>query len=335
MKCDREDLLMRLDSVSAGLAVRDTVEQSYCFVFHDGRVITFNDEIACSVECDIGITGAVVAKPLLALLGRLSEDTIDISAAKDGGEIIIKGKRRKAGVTMESEIALPVGVVEAPEDWSEIDSSFGDAISMVQHCASSNANQFALTCVHMMSDFVESSDGIQCMRYAVNTGVSEECLVKRDSIKHVVGLGVTEVSETPTWIHFRNPGGLIISLRREFGDYVSTQNIFDVDGTRITLPGGLSEAVEKAQIFAADSADDNIVFVSLKNNQMCLSGLGAFGWYKELKKVTWPGDPLHFSITPQLLVDITNKANECVIAPGRLRVDGGKFLYITCLGEVE
>ena len=32
------------------------------------QVITFNDEIACSMECDIGVEGAVAAKPLLELL---------------------------------------------------------------------------------------------------------------------------------------------------------------------------------------------------------------------------------------------------------------------------
>jgi len=335
MRKNREDLLKALEAVSPGLAIREAVEQSSCFVFRDGRVITFNDEVACSMDCDLGIEGAVSAKPLLELLGKMTETDVDVSAKDDGSEIIVKGKRKRAGVTLEAEITLPVGAVEAPTTWADLDPEFADAVGVVQQCASKDANAFHLTCIHITPEFVEACDNFQLARYPLDTGVSEACLVKRDSLKHVTGLGMTEVSETKTWLHFRNPSGLVLSVRREMLDFEDLDPILDMDGTPTTLPGGLAEAVEKAEIFSAENSENNVVVVQLKAGQLRLRGVGASGWYEERKTVKWDGDPIAFTIAPKLLVDITARTNDCHLAPGRLKVDGGKFEYVTCLGKVE
>lgn len=335
MRHDRDTLLRRLEAVAPGLAVREAVEQSSCFVFKDGRVVTFNDEIACSIECDIGFEGAVAAKPLIELLGKMVETVIDISVAENGAEVIIKGKRRRAGITIEAAITLPISVVEAPSKWADVDPEFADAISVVQQCASKDQNKFHLTCIHITPDLVEACDNFQIARYPVSTGLAAECLVKKDSLKHIVGLGMTEVSETKTWLHFRNPSGLVLSVRREKLDFEDLDSILDMKGTHTTLPGGLAEAIEKAQIFSGENSENNVVIVELRTGQLRLRGEGASGWYEERKDVKWEGEPLSFNIAPKLLVDITTRTNDCYLTPGRLKIDGGKFVYVTCLGKVE
>jgi len=334
MKVNRESLLRELEAVSSGLAVKEVVEQSSCFVFQGGKVKTFNDEIACSIACDIGIEGAVAAKPLLELLGKLAEQEIDISK-NDGGELLVKGNRRRAGITCEAEVVLSVAAVEEPSEWNELNPEFVDAVGIVQQCASSDKNRFHLTCIHVSPKFVEACDNFQLARYPLDSGVTNECLVKRDSLQHVVGLGVTQISETKTWLHFQNPAGLVLSVRREVLDYPNLEQILKIDGTPITLPGGLAEAVEKAEIFSAENSENNVVFVELRKNQMRLRGVGASGWYEERRDLKWEGESISFSISPKLLVDITARTNDCFIAPGRLRVDGGKFVYVTCLGAVS
>lgn len=335
MRFDRDDLLRKLEAVSPGLAVKEAVEQSSCFVFKGGRVITFNDEVAASMDCDIGITGAVAAKPLLDLLGKLVETVVDISPAPNGAEIIVKGKRRRAGITLEAEITLPIGSIEPPDEWADVGVEFADAVGVVQQCASKDANNFHLTCIHLTPDCVEACDNFQLARYPVDTGLTAECLIKKDSLKHVVGLGMTEVSETKTWVHYRNPTGLMLSVRREMLEFEDISAILEMDGVPTTLPGGLAEAVEKAEIFSAENAENNVVVVQLKAGKLRLRGIGASGWYEEIKDVKWDGEPLAFNMAPKLLVDITARTNDCFIAPGRLKIDGGKFVYVTCLGKVD
>ena len=332
MQLDREELLRKLEAVAPGLAVKEAVEQSSCFAFRGGRVITFNDEIACSMECDPGFEGAVAAKPLMDLLNKMVETSVDITAGD--GEILVKGKRRRAGITLEANITLPVGAVEQPDVWEDIDPEFSDAVGVVQHCASKDVNQFHLTCIHITPEFVEACDNFQVARYPVKTGVKEACLAKKDSLKHIVGLGMTEVSETKTWIHFRNPAGLTFSVRREVHDFEDLDKILDMEGTPTTLPGGLADAVEKAEIFSSENADNNVVIVELRQGQLRLRGIGASGWYEERKEVKWNGEPFSFTMDPKLLLEIVGRTNECAIAPGRLKIDGGKFTYITCLGKV-
>ncbi len=332
MKIDRAELLRKLEAVAPGLATKEAVEQSSCFVFTGGRVVTFNDEIACGIDCDLGFTGAVAARPLLDLLAKMSETEIDVEATET--ELIVKGKRRRAGITMEAQITLPIASVEQPGDWVDMDPEFADAIGVVQHCASKDTNNFHLTCVHVTPTCVEACDNFQLARYPLATGVAEACLVKRDSVKHVTGLGMTEVSETKTWLHFRNPTGLTLAVRRELGDFESLDAFIETDGVRCTLPGGLAEAVDKAEIFSAESSENNIVTIELKPGQLRLRGMGATGWYEERKDVKWDNEPMSFNMAPKLLVDITTRTNDCFIAPGRLKIDGGKFTYVTCLGAV-
>ena len=78
MKINREELLNQLESVQPGLSIREIIEQSSCFVFQDGKVITYNDEIFCSQKTPLKIKGAVLAAPLIALLRKMVETEVDI-----------------------------------------------------------------------------------------------------------------------------------------------------------------------------------------------------------------------------------------------------------------
>jgi len=335
METDREALLRCLQSVAPGLAVREAVEQSSCFVFREGRVITFNDEVACSNECVTGFEGAVAAKPLVALLERMAEKTIVLEAR--GAELLVKGKRRRAGITFENDIRLPIGAVEQPESWRTIGPEFAEAVSVVAKCAIKDPNSFALTCIHMNSKFIEACDNLQACRYPVKTGIQKgkDCLVKADCLKHIVGLGMTEVSETQVWVHYRNPSGLVVSMRRQDGDYQDISGILTVpENAHVTSwPGGLAEAVGRAEIFSAEQSDEtNVIIIELRHNEMRMRGQGALGWYEERKQVGWKGKAIAFTIEPNLLLEIVSKTNECIIEDDRMIVSGA-FTYVTCLGK--
>ena len=58
---NREDILEALEIVKPGLASKEHIEQSTCFAFKNGKVMTFNDEISVShpVEGLDGLEGAI------------------------------------------------------------------------------------------------------------------------------------------------------------------------------------------------------------------------------------------------------------------------------------
>ena len=76
MKFFRADLL--------GLSSKDNMEQSSCFVFRNGQVITYNGEICCTSPLTnaegvpFDCYGAVPAKTLLQTLRKSPDDEIEI-----------------------------------------------------------------------------------------------------------------------------------------------------------------------------------------------------------------------------------------------------------------
>lgn len=333
MKINRESLIEKLESVSPGLSVRDVIEQSSCFVFRDGKVLTFNDEIACSQECNLGIEGAVHSFAFINILKKLIEEELEFVEEK--GEIIIKGKNKACGITREAEIQLPIENVEQPKKWTTLSEGFIEAIELVQHCASSDDSSFALTCIHISPDFVEACDNSQMTRVKLKTKMSKSILVRRDSIKHIVSLSMREFCETETWIHFKNESGMVLSCRRFIDEYVDLNQFLEFTGKKITLPKGLADAVDKASIFITLDLENPQVKVMLMPDKLRIKSVGASGWYRESKQIKYSGESIAFLIAPKLLIDITKKYNEAEIGPGRLKVNGGNWTYISCLSPIE
>jgi hypothetical protein len=333
-RVDRVTLLQTLEAVQPGLSTRDIVEQSSCFVFKNGRVITYNSEVACKAPSGLPkeLTGAVRAAPLLAVLQKVPDEEIEIEVGE--GELLLHGKgRRRAGVRMDAEITLPVDSVERPGTWQALPEDFLEAVKFVQECASKDQSEFKLTCVHLHPKWVEASDNYQVSRYRTATGVREPVLVRKESIRHVVTLGMTEFCETETWIHFRNASKIVLSCHRhtdiEFPKY---GKYFRFEGVPMGLPKSLVSAAELAGIFTEENDDDEVVVTLRPDRPMEVRGHGASGWASEEKKVKYTGPPRTFTISPRQLVEVVNRHSECVTDGNRLRVDGERWTYFTTLG---
>lgn len=332
MKVNRETFLRALDSVSPGLSPKEILEQSASLVFLEDTVMTFNDNVYCESPSGLsGVKGAVTAKPLLDQLRKWKEDDVDI--AFNDGEMVVTGKGgQKAGFRLEKEIALPVESVEKPKSWGKCNDQFAEAVGVVQQCAGSDDNEFNLTCVHIHPKWVEACDRFQLCRWEMETGLKEEVLVKQSSIKHIVQLGMTEFSVTNSWLHFRNPNGLILSCRRYLEDYPDVSSFLDVDGgVKATLPKALGEAVARAEIFSAENQDNNVVKVELTAGKLNLIGTGVNGWYRKPMKVNYSGKPMAFMVAPKLLAELVKKHEECFVSSNRLKVDAGKYAFVAHL----
>lgn len=331
---NREQLLQQLELVSPGLSQREIVEQSSCFVFKDGLIQTFNDEISCTHETDVKLSGAVQAKQLIQILRKLTEETVEIHQSK--GELIIegKGKKRETHINMESEIELPVDQVEKPEKWKKLPEEFTTAVSMVQHCAGKDEQTFWPLCIHITAEHIEACDNEQMARYHVAMPVSEPFLVRRDSLVNITSLDVTGFSEGKAWIHFRNKKGFVISFRREDADYPDLTPYFKVkkDSTQTRLPKQLSEVCERAEIFSADNPEENQVSVILRPGKLVIHGKGVSGWHREIKGLkSYKGPKMRFSISPSLLTEIVMKHPDCTISTSKLVVKAPQFSYSASL----
>ena len=332
MKINRETFLSDLEMVKGGLSPREFIEQSSCFVFQDGMVMTFNDEVACRKKIGLGITGAIQATSLLAILEKMDDPELLVEE-NDKGEVEFRGKRKAFGVIKESEIFLPVDKVEMPEKWKPLPKEFTEAVGLVHHCVSSDESRFLLTCIHIHPEYIEACDNLQVMRVMVSTEIKNPILVRGSSLEQIVSLGMDEVALTKTWIHFKNQQGLIFSCRRYAEDYPSMDKFISFKGHSITIPKGLAEASDRAAIFAMDKTGEPLVQVTIKGDKIRILGEGLSGWFKEVKKVAYDGPPMEFVIAPELLKHISEEYKDAQIAEGRLKVVGGSWEYVTVLGK--
>lgn len=332
MRTNRASLLQILESVQPGLSPKPIVEQSNAFIFSKGFVITLNGEISCRMKSSLApeFTGAVAAGPLLDMLKQLPED--EISLEPQEGLLVIKGKGKRSRIRMESEILLPVASVESPKQWHTLPEEFTDAITIVHECASDDQTTPILTFLHITPRWIEATDRYQMARYKIALPVPKPTLVRKDSIKHIIQLDMTEMSLTDSWIHFRNPTGMVFSCLRFIEQYPTLDNELKiVNTTKARFPKGLVDAAKRADIFTRENTEVNRVTIEIRENKMLLSGIGNSGDYEEYKDLNYTGPALKFLISPELLIEITKRHNDLEISPNAIFVNGGRFLYVNSL----
>lgn len=339
IRVGRELLLNQLEAVSPGLSPKGVTEQSNCFVFAEGMLYTFNDEIACSHVSLLGnaVTGAVTASPLLDLLRKMTEDEIEVEATDE--HLKVKGKGRKAGVTMQREVKLDIAEIGKPgEKYRQLSSDFLEGLAMVRECASDDPGEYRFGCVHFTPKAIEATDNFQIGRFRFDTGFSENLLIRKTSVRHVIDLEMSKVAEGGSWMHFKAGKELRLSCRLARNeDFPELRSAFKVEGVQTRLPKGLKEAADRASVFFTDEKSQN-VRIELEDGKLMLKHVGTVGYYQENRKIDYAGPPLKFTISAKLLSHISERYNECEISPGRLIVRGGRFSYLSCLkivGERE
>lgn len=334
IKVDREEFLRQLQMVQPGLSQRELIQQSDCFIFHKGQLITYNDEVACVTPCDVAkkFSGAVPAQRMLLILSKLKDDELSIEAEADA--LVFLGKRKRTKIRRHQDIELNIDLLERPgsESWKPLHEDFVEAISMACTCPAKDPSEFALTYVHIAPTFVEATDRIQFTRYLCPTPIKRDVLVKPQSIQHVAELGATEIAVTKSWMHFRSPNNLTLSCRRyldEYPDLAKKMSLKVKGGRPMSLPKSLELSTECANIFSSEDVDNNHVKVLIKSGKIRVRGEGSTGEHVEWKNLNYKGPSLEFAIHPKLLGDFVKKYNECQITDDRLVVENAKFIYQT------
>lgn len=339
----RSELLEKLESVSPGLSEREIIEQSSCFVFKNGKIVTFDDEIFCAVDSPLDIEGAVPARPLLSLLHKLNSKLLTVTV--EDSEFRVSGaktSRQESGLRLQQEIFLPFDTITIPKRWARLKpfehGELETAIEVVRHCTSGDATQFILCCVHLTPKYIEACDNSQLIRYNIEAGFKRSILVRNTSIRHVVSVAPTHYAVDDTWVFFRNAErNLVFASRRSMDEFPNFGKFLKVEGEKMKLPTGIKSAAERAEIFSAENPEANHLKVTLTSKGLSLEGRGDSGWHRETQpKVDYKGEDLSFIINPKVLQDVVERTDvsRCTISSNRLRVETEHYKYVTRLGRV-
>ncbi len=320
--------------VKPGLANKEIIEQATSFAFINDRVVTYNDEISISHPVEgLKLEGAVVADKLYSLLGKIKKDEIEINI--EGSEIIITSGRIKAGLTLQSEIKLPLGEeVATKSKWRALPEKFNKSINFVMSSCSKDMSRVVLTAIHIHNEgFSEASDSYRVARYDLGEEMPVDTfLLPQAAAVEVVKFNPTKIAEGKGWIHFKTEIGSIMSCRILEDPYPNTAPHLKMKGTRIILPKTVEEVLDRAIIFAKkDHMLDEMVTITLQEKRFKIRAESDSGWFEEEVNVHYEGDPVTFSITPYLLKGILSETQACELSKDKLKFEGENWVYLNML----
>ena len=337
---NRKELLEALEIVKPAVSSREIIEQSTSFAFVDGAVVAYNDEISIRhpvKALGLKLDGAIRAEELYQLLSKLKceEVTVEISEK----EVLVHGGRATAGLPLQQEIKLPIDEITQEDKlkWKKLPKDFCKALEFVSFTCSRDNSKPVLTCVHVASNYLESSDDFRMTRH--KTKLSDvSCLIPCSSIQTVAKYELTEIATDESWVHFRNEKGTCLSCRLFEGKFPTdtVTKALKVDGHQFTLPERVIPVLERAGIFtkmgyAKGSAVDELVTITVSKKGMVIEAKGEAGWFKEELNVEYKGDSFSFGVNPLFLKQITEQLKNCVIAENRLKFEGPDWEHVIAL----
>jgi hypothetical protein len=330
---NREEFLLALETVVPGIGKEENLDQSSRFLFRNGRVWTFDKDICCRIKTTLpkDFEAAVISKPMLDSLRDFPDDSVDVS--RENGHVRVKGKKDWFKVLTDQEITLPISSVDKPGEWTILPQEFAEGIKLVKNCASTDKDIEIVNCVHVHPKYLEACDNYRYTRYRVKTPIENPVLVKSKSIRHVIDMGMNEISETENWLHFRNGAGLILSLRKSVEAYPDFSPFLELEegSHKVVFPPGLKNKFKRANTFSREYADNNQVTVKLSPGRVTVTGTGVTGEYGGRAKVTYSGPVKEFVVHPDQFTELVENYDECEVGDTRIRARGDRYDFAALL----
>lgn len=341
-KTNRKGLIEILKAVSPGLAAKEIVEQSTSFIFQDSSVATYNDAVTVShpvPEEMKSITGVVRAEELLAILSKMKDAEVSVSAGEK--ELTIAGKRSRASIPLSKETnpQLRQALIEMgkKKQWSRLPDEFADAVKLSLFSAGRDMTRPELAAVHVTGEGVESCDNYRLSRIKYpKLGGESNFLLPVAAAQGLPAHGPGAYVVTGSWAHFRNPKtGAVFSCRTVGGTYPDLEKYLKQRGRSITLPKDLSTVLECAAVFT--DKEDPQVEVNINGGVITVKGSNAAGRFEESVKLipVYEGDAVRFRINPQFLRDILAVTKEAEVTASMLKFQGDGFVHCCSIELVE
>ena len=323
----REKLLKALKAVAPGLAKKEVIEQSTSFVFLNGQVATYNDEITVRHTADIGVDGAVKSDEFMKLISKLKAEEISINVEES--QLQIQAGKTKAGLVMDAEIHLPLESVTDPEKWLKFPSGLLEALNSCSFSVSRDLANPILTCLFVEQNRVISSDKWRITRYTMKKGKIKPFLLPATAVPHLNKMSPTHYAVTKNWAHFKNADSTVYSIRLFEGTFPEVEKFLNVKGEKIKFPDDLKEVLGKAEIFTESAVtSDSLVSIRITKGRIRVKGENEIGWLEESAKLKYKGKEMEFQINPAFLSQFMDKGQSIIIGESMIKFEDESLEHV-------
>jgi DNA polymerase III sliding clamp (beta) subunit (PCNA family) len=334
-----------LNILILGVGLKENDLQQTCYVFKNGTVYAYDDEICMSGAAPVGmcdITFAVQAKEFHSLINKLRDAELDIELTENC--LIVKSSRVKAEIVIESEIKMPIDEIQFPKSTLPLPDDFSKALNLVLPVVGKDMTKPLSTAVHLDGAHIEASDTDKCARYTLGSSVFDEPLyISKSSAALTAKTHPTHFAVSNGWIHFHFAEKYYLSCRTKYKGQPGSDltELLESRGSVLTLSEEIPDALERAGLFVESKDgteiihEDKYVNIKIVDNWVYVSGRGAIGSYEEKIRTEYTGKKIHFAINVGLLLTAMREKQTCEICKNWIKIFDEKFCHIVAFGAVK
>lgn len=333
MKINKKELEQALALVKPGLASKESIEQSTSFVFSQGKVITFNDEISIAHPVkDLELEGAIHADEFYNFISKVKKEEIEMTLAN--GQILFTTVKTKAGLTLQEKILLPLKSIGKKGKWYDLPADFLHYLSLAIGSCSNDMNRPILTCVNITKEGkIIGSDSYRLMLCDMEQEMPVDTfLLPAEAAVQVVKLKPNKIAAGEGWVHFQTEKGTELSCRVFEDTYPNTSAYETIEGVELSFPKTMPEILDEVWVFAKrDHILDEMIIITVDNNRMKVKAKSDTGWIEKEANLKYDNEKVTFSITPYLLRDILKETYDFMLSDNAIIFQGTGWKYISML----
>jgi len=334
MKINRQKFLNVLNTVICGAHKKEVLEQSHCFIFKGDRIISFNGEIYASAifPSTEPKDFAVQAYDLIQLVAKFPDE--EITLAIKNNQLMISGKKKRAGLTIQKEILLPVEDIPQPNKKIRIKEGVMEALIMAAKVCISSHEDYRVSHVQISPNKIQATDKNRFLRITIKTGL-KTILVPSGAILAVKDIPIDRISLGKGWLFIGNKNVQlgICCTEEEYYEEELLDTIINMDDPQpIQLPKEMSNVIDRALIMSADD-NSSMSKVSITSKSITVRTQKESGWYEERQPVKYKGEDMILSVGLPLLKDLLSKTHKALVTQHKIKMEKDGIEFVTALGK--
>ncbi len=339
MKVQKAELISALAKVKPGLAKKEIVEQATHFIFANGEIVTFNDQLCIMHPFDSDVEFSVKGEEFFKIINNISEEEFTMTV--DDSTVKIKSKSTKASLsTIVGETATVTHLIEkikaeiAGKDfWKPLPKNFIEGLYLCAFSASKDLATGVRACVAIKGETAYSTDGLRASMYVFGSKVDELLIPAKDALE-LSKYKVKEYGISENWVHFRTKDGIIFNCKAMKGDYPykAVHALFEDDEPAVSFPETLKDAVNAVIILAEGDVDINkVINVDVSSGKITCKAEKERGRIEKTVSFDYKGDDFSFVINPIFFNQILQHATGLNLYEEKAMFSSDNFWHVVAL----
>lgn len=297
MTIQKRQLLESLKKAMPGVETGSvTLQGSDTFVFHDGKIFTYNDSISVSIPIEQSglieekVEGAVKSDEFFKIISKFPGDEINFSVSENNSWVLKSGKARAEMTLIDFDFTKRLEGICPDEEWKPITEDFISGLS----CCQMSANKSPYSGIFISQNNIISTDGWTMNRYTMKETTLPDFWLSENSVNELLKIkNFIQFQLQGTWAHFRTEDNTIFSIKTLQVEKYPVDKINSVlnkstpkeGDIHSTFPESLFKAIDRATSFSIDISEHSAVRIELKPENITVSSERNSGKY--LEDISW------------------------------------------------